>query len=54
MLGEEEDVVNPSNEFIREGHILKLSARNGSAMEVYLFLVRGGAGGGPGATGLTR
>ncbi|XP_068168788.1 FYVE, RhoGEF and PH domain-containing protein 4a isoform X3 [Antennarius striatus] len=38
MLGEEEDIVNPSNEFIKEGQILKLSARNGSAMEIYLFL----------------
>ncbi|XP_068615873.1 FYVE, RhoGEF and PH domain-containing protein 4-like, partial [Brachionichthys hirsutus] len=38
MLGEEENIVNPSNEFIREGHILKLSARNGLAMEIYLFL----------------
>lgn len=41
MLGEEEDIVNPSNEFIKEGHILKLAARNTSAMERYLFLVRG-------------
>lgn len=40
MLGEEEDIVNPSNEFIKEGHILKLAARNTSAMERYLFLVR--------------
>lgn len=39
MLGEEEDIVNPSNEFIKEGHILKLAARNTSAMERYLFLV---------------
>ncbi|RVE72279.1 hypothetical protein OJAV_G00060230 [Oryzias javanicus] len=38
MLGEEEDIVNPSNEFIREGQILKLAARNTSAMERYLFL----------------
>ncbi|KAJ3596684.1 hypothetical protein NHX12_003088 [Muraenolepis orangiensis] len=38
MLGEEEDIVNASNEFIREGHILKLAARNTSAMERYLFL----------------
>uniref|UniRef100_A0A8C3A9L2 FYVE, RhoGEF and PH domain containing 4a n=1 Tax=Cyclopterus lumpus TaxID=8103 RepID=A0A8C3A9L2_CYCLU len=38
MLGEEEDIVNPSNEFIKEGHILKLAARNTSAMERYLFL----------------
>lgn len=40
VLGEEEDIVNPSNEFIKEGHILKLAARNTSAMERYLFLVR--------------
>ena len=40
MVGEEEDIVNPSNEFIKEGHILKLAARNTSAMERYLFLVR--------------
>lgn len=40
MLGEEEDIVNPSNEFIKEGQILKLAARNASAMERYLFLVR--------------
>ena len=39
MLGEEEDIVNASNEFIKEGHILKLAARNTSAMERYLFLV---------------
>uniref|UniRef100_A0A4W5JBV9 FYVE, RhoGEF and PH domain containing 4a n=1 Tax=Hucho hucho TaxID=62062 RepID=A0A4W5JBV9_9TELE len=37
-LGEEEDIVNASNEFIKEGHILKLAARNTSAMERYLFL----------------
>ncbi|XP_056621548.1 FYVE, RhoGEF and PH domain-containing protein 4a isoform X5 [Triplophysa dalaica] len=38
MLGEEEDVVNASNEFIKMGHILKLAARNTSAMDRYLFL----------------
>ncbi|XP_073673460.1 FYVE, RhoGEF and PH domain-containing protein 4-like [Garra rufa] len=38
MLGEEEDIVNPSNELIKEGHIQKLSARNTSAMDIYLFL----------------
>ncbi|XP_017274539.1 FYVE, RhoGEF and PH domain-containing protein 4a isoform X3 [Kryptolebias marmoratus] len=38
MLGEEEDIVHPSNEFIKEGNILKLAARNASAMERYLFL----------------
>lgn len=40
MLGEEEDIVNPSNELIKEGQILKLAARNTSAQERYLFLVR--------------
>ncbi|CAG5958514.1 unnamed protein product [Menidia menidia] len=39
MLGEEEDIVHPSNEFIKQGHILKLAARNTSAMERYLFLL---------------
>ncbi|XP_066540335.1 FYVE, RhoGEF and PH domain-containing protein 4a isoform X2 [Hoplias malabaricus] len=38
MLGEEEDIVNASNEFIKEGHILKLAARNTSAMDRYLYL----------------
>ncbi|TRY95535.1 hypothetical protein DNTS_007037 [Danionella cerebrum] len=38
MLGEEVDIVNPSNELIKEGHILKLAARNTSAMDRYLFL----------------
>ncbi|XP_034444134.1 FYVE, RhoGEF and PH domain-containing protein 4a isoform X8 [Hippoglossus hippoglossus] len=38
LLGEEEDIVHPSNEFIKEGHILKLAARNTSAMERYLYL----------------
>ncbi|CAN9498735.1 unnamed protein product [Ophioblennius macclurei] len=38
MLGEEEDIVHASNEFIKEGHLLKLAARNASAMERYLFL----------------
>nr|XP_057934715.1 FYVE, RhoGEF and PH domain-containing protein 4-like isoform X2 [Doryrhamphus excisus] len=37
MLGEEE-VVNPTNEFLREGRLLKLAARNTSAMERHLFL----------------
>lgn len=39
MVGEEE-VVNPTNEFLREGRLLKLAARNTSAMERHLFLVR--------------
>ncbi|XP_061494711.1 FYVE, RhoGEF and PH domain-containing protein 4 isoform X2 [Rhineura floridana] len=38
MLGEEEDIVNPSNELIKDGQILKLAARNTSAQERYLFL----------------
>lgn len=38
MVGEEE-VINPTSEFLREGRLLKLAARNASAMERYLFLV---------------
>ncbi|KAK7129632.1 hypothetical protein R3I93_019320 [Phoxinus phoxinus] len=38
MLGCEEDIVNPSNELIKEGQILKLAARNTSSMERYLYL----------------
>ncbi|CAH2278273.1 FYVE, and PH domain-containing 4 isoform X1 [Pelobates cultripes] len=38
MLGEEEDIVNPSNELLKEGQILKLAARNTSSQERYLFL----------------
>ncbi|XP_058842442.1 FYVE, RhoGEF and PH domain-containing protein 4-like isoform X4 [Acipenser ruthenus] len=38
MLGDEEDIVNPSNEFIKEGQIQKLAARNASAQERYLVL----------------
>ncbi|XP_037552064.1 FYVE, RhoGEF and PH domain-containing protein 4 [Nematolebias whitei] len=37
MVGEEE-VINPTSEFLREGRLLKLAARNTSAMERYLFL----------------
>lgn len=37
MVGEEE-VVNPTNEFLREGRLVKLAARNTSAMERQLFL----------------
>uniref|UniRef100_H3CN84 FYVE, RhoGEF and PH domain containing 4b n=1 Tax=Tetraodon nigroviridis TaxID=99883 RepID=H3CN84_TETNG len=37
MVGDEE-VVNPANEFIREGRLLKLAARNTSSMERHLFL----------------
>ncbi|XP_006876837.1 PREDICTED: FYVE, RhoGEF and PH domain-containing protein 3 [Chrysochloris asiatica] len=38
QLGGEEDIVNPANEFIKEGHIQKLSAKNGTTQERYLFL----------------
>lgn len=37
--GEEEDIVNPSNELIKEGQIQKLAARNTSSQERYLFLL---------------
>lgn len=37
MVGEEE-VVNPTNEFLKEGRLVKLAARNTSAMERQLFL----------------
>ncbi|XP_078137675.1 FYVE, RhoGEF and PH domain-containing protein 4-like [Sander vitreus] len=37
MVGEKE-VVNPTNEFLREGRLLKLAARNTSAMERHLFM----------------
>lgn len=39
MVGDE-DVVNPANELIREGRLLKLAARNTSSMERHVFLVR--------------
>lgn len=38
-LGGEEDIVNPANELIKEGQIQKLSAKNGTAQDRYLFLV---------------
>uniref|UniRef100_A0A8D1F2V8 FYVE, RhoGEF and PH domain containing 3 n=1 Tax=Sus scrofa TaxID=9823 RepID=A0A8D1F2V8_PIG len=37
-LGGEEDIVNPANELIKEGHIQKLSAKNGTAQDRHLFL----------------
>ncbi|KAK9517738.1 hypothetical protein VZT92_023083 [Zoarces viviparus] len=37
MVGDEE-VINPTNEFLREGRLLKLAARNTSTMERHLFL----------------
>uniref|UniRef100_A0A8D0Q143 FYVE, RhoGEF and PH domain containing 3 n=1 Tax=Sus scrofa TaxID=9823 RepID=A0A8D0Q143_PIG len=39
-LGGEEDIVNPANELIKEGHIQKLSAKNGTAQDRHLFLVQ--------------
>ncbi|KAM5336774.1 FYVE, RhoGEF and PH domain-containing protein 3 isoform 2-T3 [Glossophaga mutica] len=38
QLGGEEDIVNPANELIKEGHIQKLSAKNGTAQDCHLFL----------------
>ncbi|KAL0962649.1 hypothetical protein UPYG_G00343260 [Umbra pygmaea] len=38
MLGEEDEIMNPSIEFIKEGRILKLAARNASSMERRMFL----------------
>ncbi|XP_060009538.1 FYVE, RhoGEF and PH domain-containing protein 3 isoform X1 [Lagenorhynchus albirostris] len=38
-LGGEEDIVNPANELIKEGHIQKLSAKNGTTQDRHLFLV---------------
>lgn len=40
-LGGEEDIVNPANELIKEGLIKKMSAKNGTAQDRYLYLVRG-------------
>ncbi|CAJ0938283.1 unnamed protein product [Ranitomeya imitator] len=37
-LGGEEDIVNPANELIKEGHIQKISAKNGTAQDRYLYL----------------
>lgn len=44
QLGGEEDIVNPANELIKEGHIQKLSAKNGTAQDRHLFLVSWVAG----------
>jgi len=38
MVGEEE-ILRPSSELLREGRLVKLAARNTSAMDRYLFLV---------------
>lgn len=43
LLGGEEDIVSPTNELIKEGHILKLSNKNGSTQDRYLILVDGPA-----------
>lgn len=48
LLGGEEDIVSPTKELIKEGHILKLSAKNGTTQDRYLILVTAmgrGAGG---------
>lgn len=39
LLGGEEDIVNPTNELMKEGHILKLSNKNGTTQDRYLILV---------------
>uniref|UniRef100_A0A8D3DVA1 FYVE, RhoGEF and PH domain containing 1 n=1 Tax=Scophthalmus maximus TaxID=52904 RepID=A0A8D3DVA1_SCOMX len=39
LLGGEEDIVNPTNELIKEGHILKLSNKNGTTQDRYLILI---------------
>ncbi|XP_069383656.1 FYVE, RhoGEF and PH domain-containing protein 1 isoform X4 [Paralichthys olivaceus] len=38
LLGGEEDIVNPTNELIKEGYILKLSNKNGTTQDRYLIL----------------
>lgn len=49
-LGLEDDIVDPSNELIKEGPIQKISTRNNSTSEKYLFLVGAGVpGAGEGA-----
>uniref|UniRef100_A0A3Q0R6E4 FYVE, RhoGEF and PH domain containing 1 n=1 Tax=Amphilophus citrinellus TaxID=61819 RepID=A0A3Q0R6E4_AMPCI len=40
LLGGEEDIVNPTNELIKEGHILKLSNKNGTTQDRYLILLQ--------------
>lgn len=50
-LGLEDDIVDPSNELIKEGPIQKISTRNNSTSEKYLFLVGAGM---PGAKGGSR
>lgn len=49
LLGGEEDIVSPTKELIKEGHILKLSAKNGTTQDRYLILVsvRGRGASGP-------
>lgn len=37
-LGGEEDIVNPANELIKEGLLKKMSAKNGTAQDRYLYV----------------
>ena len=39
-LGGTLDLISPTRELIKEGRIVKISARNGAEEERYLFLVR--------------
>ena len=39
-LGRAVDLVSPTREFLKEGKIIKISARSGDHQERYLFLVR--------------
>ena len=39
-LGGAVDLVSPTREFLKEGKIIKISARSGDHQERYLFLVR--------------
>lgn len=38
-LGGEDDIVNPANELIKEGILKKMSAKNGTAQDRYLYVV---------------
>ncbi|XP_055023947.2 faciogenital dysplasia [Misgurnus anguillicaudatus] len=38
-LGGEEDIVNPANELIKEGLLKKMSAKNGTAQDRYLYVI---------------
>ena len=39
-LGSEVDLIGPTTEILKEGPVIKISARNGQHYERYLFLVR--------------